>query len=220
MCGKLYVDRVDLSKWAVGKCVQCGGKWYKLSEFEILGGKRDKKWRQSLFHLGKCLCEYNLFIIIVWLWSQQRYYCEIVVRVACLVLDLCFIIDSILISEVNLMLILMTCYKYFSVLILLIIFHLYIVRLLKLPPLALHPIAEQWSPIQQFPNIFYWASQTSFCSLSQLQRVALLQLCLLEDSLLCQVNLHHCMLTISRLVQLCYLRIIPLVESWIWSGLG
>ena len=29
-------------------------------EFETLGGKRAKKWRQSLFHLGKRLCEYNL----------------------------------------------------------------------------------------------------------------------------------------------------------------
>ena len=60
LVAKLYVDRVDLSKRAVGKCVQCSGKWYSPSEFETLGGKRAKKWRQSLFHLGKRLCEYNL----------------------------------------------------------------------------------------------------------------------------------------------------------------
>ena len=28
LTGKLYVDRVDLSKRAVGKCVLCNGKWY------------------------------------------------------------------------------------------------------------------------------------------------------------------------------------------------
>ena len=64
VCGrftsKLYVDRVDLSKRTLGKCVLYNGKWDSPSEFETLGGKRAKKWRQSLFHLGKRLCEYNL----------------------------------------------------------------------------------------------------------------------------------------------------------------
>ena len=60
--GQLYVDRMNLSKRAVGKCVLCSGKWYTPSEFETLGGKKAKKWRQSLMHLGKRLCEYDLSI--------------------------------------------------------------------------------------------------------------------------------------------------------------
>ena len=37
-----------------------GGKWYTPSEVETLGGKKARKWKQSLFHNGKPLVEYNL----------------------------------------------------------------------------------------------------------------------------------------------------------------
>ena len=60
--GQLYIDRIDLSKRTAGKCVLCSGKWYTPSEFETFGGKRAKKWRHSLLHLGKRLVEYNLSI--------------------------------------------------------------------------------------------------------------------------------------------------------------
>ena len=58
--GQLYVDKMDESKRTSGKCVLVSGAWYSPSEVEALGGKKAKKWRQSLQHLGKSLCEYNL----------------------------------------------------------------------------------------------------------------------------------------------------------------
>ena len=35
-----------------------GGTWYTPPEFESLGGKKAKKWKQSLQHLGKPLGDY------------------------------------------------------------------------------------------------------------------------------------------------------------------
>ena len=43
-----------------GKYVLVSDAWYSLSVVEALGGKKAKKWAQSLEHLGKSLCEYNL----------------------------------------------------------------------------------------------------------------------------------------------------------------
>ena len=58
--GQLYVDKMDESRRSLGKCVLVSGAWYSPSEVEALGGKKAKKWRQSLQHLGKSFCEYNL----------------------------------------------------------------------------------------------------------------------------------------------------------------
>ena len=58
--GQLYVDKLDESKRSQGKCILVSGTWYSPSEVEALGGKKAKKWRQSLQHMGKSLCEYNL----------------------------------------------------------------------------------------------------------------------------------------------------------------
>ena len=58
--GQLYVDKIDESKRSPGKCILVSGTWYSPSEVEALGGKKAKKWRQSLQHMGKSLCEYNL----------------------------------------------------------------------------------------------------------------------------------------------------------------
>ena len=51
---------MDESKRSSGKCVLVSGAWYSPSEVEALGGEKAKIWRQSLQHLGKSLCEYNL----------------------------------------------------------------------------------------------------------------------------------------------------------------
>ena len=58
--GQLYVDKLDESKRSPGKCVLVNGSWYTPSEVEALGGKKAKKWRQSLSHMGKPLSVYNL----------------------------------------------------------------------------------------------------------------------------------------------------------------
>ena len=58
--GQLYVGKLDVSKRSVGKCVLSSGKWCTPPEFEVLGGKKARKWKQSLMHLGKPLCDYDL----------------------------------------------------------------------------------------------------------------------------------------------------------------
>ena len=50
---------MDSTKCGVGKCIFFNGKWLTLSEFESSGGKKAKKWKQSLLHLGKQICEYD-----------------------------------------------------------------------------------------------------------------------------------------------------------------
>ena len=60
LSGSFYLSKYDESKRSHGKCVLVGGKWYTPSEVETLGGKKARKWKQSLFHNGKPLVEYNL----------------------------------------------------------------------------------------------------------------------------------------------------------------
>ena len=47
--GQLYLDR--LARKPTGKCVLVGDQWYSPSVVESLGGKKARKWRQSLLHL-------------------------------------------------------------------------------------------------------------------------------------------------------------------------
>ena len=56
--GQLYLDR--LARKPTGKCVLVGGQWYSPPEVESLGGKKARKWRQSLLHNGKPLADYDL----------------------------------------------------------------------------------------------------------------------------------------------------------------
>ena len=42
------------------KCVLVNKKWYSPSEVEALAGRKARKWRQSLMHLGKPLSAYDL----------------------------------------------------------------------------------------------------------------------------------------------------------------
>ena len=58
LSGRLYLDK--LARKPPGKCVYVDGQWYTPSEVESLGGKKARKWRQSLFHLGKPLVDYDL----------------------------------------------------------------------------------------------------------------------------------------------------------------
>ena len=58
--GQLYLDRLGESKQSLAKCILVGGTWYTPPEFESLGGKKAKKWKQSLQHSGKPLGDYNL----------------------------------------------------------------------------------------------------------------------------------------------------------------
>ena len=50
--GQLYVAKLSQSKKAQAKCVLVNGKWLTPSEVEALAGKKARKWRQSLLHLG------------------------------------------------------------------------------------------------------------------------------------------------------------------------
>ena len=61
--GQLYLSNLDESKRSLGKCVLVNGAWYTPPEFESLGGNKAKWWRQSLLHMGKPLCDYNLSCI-------------------------------------------------------------------------------------------------------------------------------------------------------------
>ena len=58
--GQLYLDRLSESKQSLAKCILVGGAWYTPPEFESFGGKRAKKWKKSLQHLGKPLGDFNL----------------------------------------------------------------------------------------------------------------------------------------------------------------
>ena len=58
LSGQLYLDK--LARKPPGKCVYVDGQWYTPSEVESLGGKKARKWRQSLFHMGKPLVDYDL----------------------------------------------------------------------------------------------------------------------------------------------------------------
>ena len=58
LSGQLYLDKI--AKKPPGKCVYVDGQWYTPSEVESLGGKKARKWRQSLFHMGKPLVDYDL----------------------------------------------------------------------------------------------------------------------------------------------------------------
>ena len=53
--GQLYLDK--LAWKPPGKCVYVDGQWYTPSEVESLGGKKARKWRQSL---GKPLVDNDL----------------------------------------------------------------------------------------------------------------------------------------------------------------
>ena len=57
VAGCLYLNE---SKKSLGKCILANNVWYTPPEFEALGGKKAKRWRQSLSHIGKPLGEYDL----------------------------------------------------------------------------------------------------------------------------------------------------------------
>ena len=60
LSGYLYVNKLDESKKSLGKCILAKGVWHSPPEFEALGGKRSKRWRQSLLYLGRPLSDYDL----------------------------------------------------------------------------------------------------------------------------------------------------------------
>ena len=46
MSGQLYFDKLDESKQSLGKCILVDNTWYTPPEFELLGGKKAKRWKQ------------------------------------------------------------------------------------------------------------------------------------------------------------------------------
>ena len=58
LSGNFYLSRLLKSNQSQSKCILLSSKWYSLPEFEALAGKKARKWRQSLFHLGKPLSSY------------------------------------------------------------------------------------------------------------------------------------------------------------------
>ena len=58
--GFLYLNKLDESKKSLGKCILANNVWYTPPEFEALGGKRARRWKQSLIHIGKPLGDYDL----------------------------------------------------------------------------------------------------------------------------------------------------------------
>jgi hypothetical protein len=68
-CGKISgPDR--MSRKAPGKCILVDGQWYSPLEVESLGGKKAKRWRHSLHHLGKPLADYDLSCFGQHLWWE------------------------------------------------------------------------------------------------------------------------------------------------------
>ena len=57
---QLYLDKLDESRQPLGKRILFKGSWFSPSDFESHCGKRTKKWRQAITHLGKPLGDYNL----------------------------------------------------------------------------------------------------------------------------------------------------------------
>ena len=49
-----------MRKRSLGKCILASNVWYTPPEFEALGGKRARRWKQSLLHIGKYLDDYDL----------------------------------------------------------------------------------------------------------------------------------------------------------------
>lgn len=48
--GHLYLKKLDESKKTLGKCILAKGSWHSPPEFELLGGKKSRRWRQSISH--------------------------------------------------------------------------------------------------------------------------------------------------------------------------
>ena len=59
VAGCFYLNMLNESK-NLGKCILASNVWYTPPEFEALGGKRARRWKQSLLHIGKPLGDYNL----------------------------------------------------------------------------------------------------------------------------------------------------------------
>ena len=57
---KFYLPKFKGSKKTLPKCVLVNGNWYSPTEVERLAGRKARKWRQSLLHLGNPLSDYNL----------------------------------------------------------------------------------------------------------------------------------------------------------------
>ena len=93
LLGKFYLSKFDESKKTLPKCVLFSGNWYSPTEVEGLAGKKARKWKQSLLHLGKPLSDYNLFCMHVIQGSDQHVTSQ---DVAC---DLRSVSDSV--STVN-----------------------------------------------------------------------------------------------------------------------
>ena len=60
LSGHLYLNKLAESKKTLGKCILVKGTWYTPLDFEALAGKKGRKWRQTLMHLGKPLSDYCL----------------------------------------------------------------------------------------------------------------------------------------------------------------
>ena len=56
----MYLNKLDESKKTLGKCILAKGSWHSPPEFEVLGGKRGRRWRQSLLHQDRPVGDYNL----------------------------------------------------------------------------------------------------------------------------------------------------------------
>ena len=57
---QLFLSKLDESKRSNGKCVLVGGRWLTPTEVDSLTGKKAKKWKQSLLHLGRPLSQFIL----------------------------------------------------------------------------------------------------------------------------------------------------------------
>ena len=60
VAGCLYLNKLNKSKTSLGKCILANNVWYTPPEFEALDGKRARRRRQSLLHIGKPLGDYGL----------------------------------------------------------------------------------------------------------------------------------------------------------------
>ena len=58
LSGNFYLSILLESNQSQSKCILVSSKWYSPPEFEALAGKKARKWRQSLFHLGKPLSSF------------------------------------------------------------------------------------------------------------------------------------------------------------------
>ena len=56
--GEIFPSKCKKFAKSIAQCIKCNGQWMNLIEFESLGGKQGKKWRENIKFDDKPLCHW------------------------------------------------------------------------------------------------------------------------------------------------------------------